>query len=84
MYVDGSSNFTGSGVGLIFSNSKGIVAKYALHFEFPVINNEVECEALAVELRIARELGIQNLKAAVTSNWSSGIFRAIMKSKERT
>ena len=32
-------------------------------FEFPTMNNEAEYEDLVVGLRIAKELGIQDLKA---------------------
>ena len=51
MYVDGSSNSTGSG-------AKEIVAEYALHFEFPATNNEAKYEASTAGLQIARELRI--------------------------
>ena len=46
LYVDGSSNMSGAGTGLILVNSEGIIAEYALHFEFFAINNGAEYEAL--------------------------------------
>ena len=54
--MDGSSNSMRFRVGSILSDSE--IAKYALCFKFPATNNEVEYEALAVGLRIVRELGV--------------------------
>ena len=39
LYVDGSSNMSGTGAGLILISPEGIIVEYALHFEFSVINN---------------------------------------------
>jgi flagellar assembly factor FliW len=44
--VDGSSNKSSSGVGLIITSPYGIMTKYAIHFGFEAINNIVEYEAL--------------------------------------
>lgn len=37
---------------------EGTIAEYVLHFEFLIINNEAKYEALAIGLKIAKELGI--------------------------
>ena len=58
IYVDGSSNSSGSRAGLILTSPEEIVAKYILHFEFSAMNNEAEYKAMAVGLQIARELRI--------------------------
>ena len=44
LYVDGSSNMSGASAGLILVNPKGIIAEYALHFDFFVTNNRAEYE----------------------------------------
>ena len=49
--------------GLILVNPDGIIVEYALRFEFPVINNGAEYEALIVGLRIAKELKVDRLQA---------------------
>ena len=63
MYVDGSSNAFGISAGLILISPGEIIAKYALCFEFSTINNRAEYEALIVGLRIAKELGVDHVKA---------------------
>ena len=67
MYMDGSSNSSRSGGGLILMGLEGMIAKYALRFEFSATNNEAKYEALAMSLRIAKELGILNLRACSDS-----------------
>ena len=46
---------------------EGFVIEYALWFNFPTTNNEVEYEALKVGLRIARELEVQKLRIHIDS-----------------
>ena len=60
--MDGSSNISGTGVGLILINPEGIIAEYALRFEFPAINNGAEYEALIVGLKITKELEVDRLQ----------------------
>ena len=60
--MDGSSNMSGTGVGLILVNPEGIITEHALHFEFSAINNGAEYEALIVRLRIAKELEVNWLQ----------------------
>ncbi len=62
LHVDGSSNSGGSGAGLIFSSPDGEVAEQALRLEFPASNNAEEYEALIVGLKLARELGVKDLR----------------------
>ena len=42
LYVDGSSNMSGTGAGLILISPEGVVMEYTLRFEFSVTNNGVE------------------------------------------
>ena len=62
LYMDGSSNMSGTGVGLILVNPDGIIAECALRFEFPATNNGAEYEALIAGLRIAKELEVDQLQ----------------------
>ena len=41
---------------------------YALHFEFWVSNNKAEYEALLTELRLAEQLGAQQIEVSSDSN----------------
>ena len=75
MYVDDSSNSSRFGAGLILMGLEGMIAKYALRFEFSATNNEAKYEALAMSLRIAKELGILNLKACSNSQLVVGYIQ---------
>ena len=46
MYVDGTSNQKGSGVGLVLMSPEKVVIKKSLRLDFSATNNEAECEAL--------------------------------------
>ena len=59
--MDGSSNSSGSGAGIILTGSDGDVAEYALWFEFLATNNEAEYEALIVGLRLTKDMRVKHL-----------------------
>lgn len=62
MYVDKASNVEGFEACMILASSDGVAAEQALNFNFKILNNEVECEALLAGLRLANELGVHHLK----------------------
>lgn len=39
IYMDGSSNSKGLGVGIVIVSPKGVIIEHALNLEFPKINN---------------------------------------------
>ncbi|GJZ03920.1 reverse transcriptase domain-containing protein [Tanacetum coccineum] len=53
--------------GLILTNPEGMEFTYALRFRFDATNNEAEYEALIAGLKIAKQMGIENLQANVDS-----------------
>jgi ribonuclease HI len=55
IYVDGSSNTKGSGVGILIENDEGVAVKSSLKFEFPASNNQAEYEACLAGIRAAKE-----------------------------
>ncbi|GKF98030.1 reverse transcriptase domain-containing protein, partial [Tanacetum coccineum] len=57
----------GSGAGLILTNPEGMEFTYALRFRFDATNNEAEYEALIAGLKIAEQMGVENLQANVDS-----------------
>ncbi|GKC70898.1 reverse transcriptase domain-containing protein [Tanacetum coccineum] len=67
LFTDGSSCLEGSGAGLILTNPEGIEFTYALRFEFDTSNNEAEYGALVARLRIAEQIGVQNLEVKFDS-----------------
>ena len=62
LHVDGASNSQKNGAHLIFANPDGVIAEYALRFDFSAMNNMAEYEVLIVGLRIIKELGIKKVK----------------------
>ncbi|XP_027156054.1 uncharacterized protein LOC113756621 [Coffea eugenioides] len=62
LFVDGASSKEGSGAGLLLTSPTGEELTYALRFDFPASNNEVEYEALLTGLRIAHQMGITAIR----------------------
>ena len=62
MNVDGSSNFRGSGPGLVLTSSSGDKIEQSIRCGFRATNNEAEYEALIACLSLAREMRIQRIK----------------------
>ncbi|GJY68933.1 reverse transcriptase domain-containing protein [Tanacetum coccineum] len=70
LFTDGSSCADGSGAGLILTNLEGMEFTYALRFRFDATNNEAEYEALIAGLKIAEQMGVENLQEnAQDSPW---------------
>ena len=62
MRIDGSSNVNRSGTGIVLESPMGEKVRYALRLQFPASNNKAEYEALIVGLRLAREMGLQQVR----------------------
>ena len=62
MYVDGSSNAKGSGVGVILEIPDEVILEQFLTFNFETTNNQAEYEALLADLRLAKEVGSKHQK----------------------
>nr|GEY53229.1 reverse transcriptase domain-containing protein [Tanacetum cinerariifolium] len=82
LFTDGSSCVDGSGAGLIIMNPEGMEFTYALRFRFKATNNEAEYEALIAGLRIASQMGIQNLQANMDSKLVANQVNEIYIAKE--
>ncbi|GJZ92318.1 reverse transcriptase domain-containing protein, partial [Tanacetum coccineum] len=67
LFTDGSSCADGSGAGLILTNPEGMEFTYAIRFRFDATNNEAKYEALIAGLKIAEQMGVENLQANVDS-----------------
>nr|GEU55555.1 reverse transcriptase domain-containing protein [Tanacetum cinerariifolium] len=65
LFTDGSSCVDGSGAWLVLTNPEAIEFTYTLRFQFATSNNEAEYEALIAGLRIAAQMGVQNVHAVV-------------------
>nr|GEV64074.1 reverse transcriptase domain-containing protein [Tanacetum cinerariifolium] len=82
LFTNGSSCIDGSEAGLIITNLEGMKFTYALRFRFNATNNEAEYEALIASLRIARQMGVQNLQANVDSKLVANQVNGIYIAKE--
>ncbi|GAU51110.1 hypothetical protein TSUD_411870 [Trifolium subterraneum] len=55
IFVDGASNATGAGAGIILENVEGILIEVSLALSFPTSNNQAEYEAFLAGLRLAED-----------------------------
>nr|GEY49819.1 hypothetical protein [Tanacetum cinerariifolium] len=67
LFTDGSSCVDGSEASLIIMNPEGMEFTHALRFRFNATINEAKYEALIAGLRMASQMGIQNLQENVDS-----------------
>ncbi|XP_072062279.1 uncharacterized protein [Arachis hypogaea] len=80
LHVDGASNQTFGGEGIILENPTGVVYEQPVKFEFPVSNNQAEYEALLGGLVLAREVGATRLEicsdSQVVTSQINGTYQA--------
>ncbi|GAU10563.1 hypothetical protein TSUD_420920, partial [Trifolium subterraneum] len=62
IFVDGASNATGAGAGIILENEEGILIEVSLALTFPTSNNQAEYEAFLAGLRLAEDVGAKEIK----------------------
>ena len=61
LHVDGSSNFKGSGLGIVLTSPDGDMLERSINCGFKVMNNEAEYEAMIASLDLAKEISMQRL-----------------------
>ncbi|XP_056691954.1 uncharacterized protein [Spinacia oleracea] len=61
LFVDGSSNFRGAGLGVVLKSPQGDMIAQAICCDFKATNNEAEYEALIAGMTLAMELGASGL-----------------------
>src|SRR3954464_1946319 len=62
MHFDGSKMKSGLGAGIVLTSSRGDQLHYVLQIHFPASNNVAEYEALVHGIKLAKEIGIQNIE----------------------
>ncbi|XP_016164260.1 uncharacterized protein LOC107606747 [Arachis ipaensis] len=67
LHVDGASNQTSGGAGVILESPEGVIYEQSTKFEFPVSNNQAEYKALLGGLTLAREVGATRLEVCSDS-----------------
>ncbi|XP_057775328.1 uncharacterized protein LOC130994298 [Salvia miltiorrhiza] len=80
LYVDGSSNVRGSGLGVVLSSPRGDNIERSIRCDFKTTNNEAEYEAMIAGLRLAKEIGVKCINVFSDSqlvvNQMQGTFQA--------
>jgi hypothetical protein len=61
MFFDGASSREGAGAGVVFVSPDQEIISLSYKLEFEATNNVAEYEALVLGLRVAREMGIQEV-----------------------
>ncbi|GAU23378.1 hypothetical protein TSUD_334260 [Trifolium subterraneum] len=62
IFVDGSLNSQGSGAGIILENGDGVLIEVSLGLSFPTTNNQAEYEAFLAGLRLAEDMGAEEIR----------------------
>ncbi|GAU47765.1 hypothetical protein TSUD_193020 [Trifolium subterraneum] len=62
IFVNGSSNSQGSGAGIILENGDGVLIEVSLGLSFPTTNNQAEYETFLAGLRLAEDMGAEEIK----------------------
>jgi ribonuclease HI len=62
LYIDGSSNKTGSGAGIIIKTPEGSIIEQAVRLDFNTTNNEAEYEALVLGLKSLLKLKVKKVR----------------------
>ncbi|KAK8944743.1 hypothetical protein KSP39_PZI008034 [Platanthera zijinensis] len=84
MLVDGASGRSSFGGGIILISPEGTRIKQALKIHFTLTNNQAEYEAIITGLRLARELGIQDIKVSTDSMLVAGHINGEFEVREPT
>ncbi|XP_072087217.1 uncharacterized protein [Arachis hypogaea] len=67
LHVDGSSNATFGGAGVILESQNRVIIEQSVRYEFPVSNNQAEYEALLAGLALAKDVGAKILEVNTDS-----------------
>ncbi|XP_072090663.1 uncharacterized protein [Arachis hypogaea] len=62
LHADGTSNQTSGGTGIILESLAGVIYEQSIKFEFPILNNQAEYEALLGGLALTKEVGATRLE----------------------
>ncbi|XP_022851528.1 uncharacterized protein LOC111373252 [Olea europaea var. sylvestris] len=83
IFVDGASNSSGSGAGIIIiSPDKITEVQCALRFEFEATNNEAEYEAVVITLKLARNLELEHIRVFSDSQLVVGQIEGSFEGKD--
>ncbi|KAL0451467.1 UNVERIFIED_CONTAM: Retrovirus-related Pol polyprotein from transposon gypsy [Sesamum latifolium] len=84
LHVDGSSNASNGGAGVLLQGPDGVEIEVAARLSFPATNNEAEYEALVLGLQLASEAGIKELNVCTDSQLVAMQVEGNYETRERT
>ncbi|GAU18714.1 hypothetical protein TSUD_80020 [Trifolium subterraneum] len=82
IFVDGSSNSQGSGAGIILENGDGVLIEVSLGLSLPTTNNQAEYEAFLAGLRLAKDMGTEEIKIFTDSQLVASQISGEYQTKE--
>jgi len=82
LYVDGSSNKTACGAGVVLEGPGDLLIEQALQFSFKATNNQAEYEAILASLNLANDLGAQEVICKSDSHLVVGQIKGEFEVKE--
>ena len=82
VYVDGTSNQKGSGVGLVLMSPEKVVIEKSLRLDFSATNNEAEYEALLEGMAMVQRMGGKSIKLFSDSRLVVGQVKGEFKAKD--
>ncbi|KAL0374129.1 UNVERIFIED_CONTAM: Retrovirus-related Pol polyprotein from transposon gypsy [Sesamum radiatum] len=84
LHVDGSSNSSNEGAGILLQGPNGVEIKVAARLSFAATNNEAEYEALILGLQLAWEIGAKELNVCTDSQLVAMQIEGVYETRERT
>ena len=82
VYVDGTTNQRGSGVGLVLVSPEKITIEKSLRLGFSTMNNETEYEALLMGMMIVQKMGGKTVKVFSDSKLVVGQIRGDLEARD--
>ena len=75
IFVDEASSSTGSGDSVILKSEEGKIVEVSMTLSFPISNNQAEYKAFLVGLRLAEDLGAEEVRIYTDSQLVSSQVR---------
>ena len=82
LYVDGSSNKTACGAGVVLEGPGDLLIEQALQFSFKATNNQAEYETILAGLNLANDLGAREVTCKSDSQQVVGQIKGEFEVKE--
>ena len=82
LYVDGSSNKTACGAGVVLEGPGDLLIEQALQFSFKATNNQAEYEAILAGLNLGNDLGAREVTCKSDSQLVVGQIKGEFEVKE--